>query len=61
MPAAARPETRDRVADDLGTQQILNSSGFGGFLSVAGVLALLAWPLSWLLVRLARLVRRRPA
>ena len=54
-------ETRDRVADDLGTQQILNSSGFSGFLSVAGVLALLAWPLSWALVRLGRLVRRRPA
>lgn len=48
----------DRVERDRGRAEVLQSSAFGHVVSTQGLLALLLFPLTWLLVRLVRRFRR---
>ena len=48
----------DPVGDDLGTAELIESSGVQDAVAVAGPGALVMVPVAWLLTRLRRLVRR---
>lgn len=49
----------DVVERDRGRAEVVQSSAFGHIVSTQGLLALLLFPLAWVLTRLARRFRRR--
>lgn len=48
----------DRVERDRGQAEVMQSSSFGHLLATEGLVALLLFPLTWVLVRVFRRVRR---
>lgn len=51
--------TDDVVERDRGRAEVMQSSAFGHIVSTQGLLALLLFPLAWVLARLVRTLRRR--
>ncbi len=49
----------DPVERDRGRAEVMQSSSFGHIVSTQGLLALLLFPLAWVMARLARRFRRR--